>query len=402
MSVTRFERALSRRKREARESGAARVTAEPLPELHGPDPGYIGALVGLLSIGMIMVYSTHAVGGAHDAWSRLGISLGAGGVGMALGLLLPVRFWRKITPWLLFGCFLALASLVWDGNPLAVTTNGATRWIRIPGLPQIQPSEFAKLAFILFAARFLERYGERMKLPTWGVFLSVLGAFAGLIYLEPDLGTAASLLGTAFCMLLAGGAGWKKLFTGAVLAVAVVLTLAWNLPGMSHQRERLESWWNPWAEEYRWDPGYQVVNSWQAMARGGLTGVGLGQSTYKLNNRLPEAETDFIFAIVVEELGLFRALGVLGLFGLLAWRGYAIAARAPDRFSSLIVVGVTSWVAVQSCLNIAVVTGTVPNTGVPLPFISAGGSSLTALMAATGLVVAVSQRTRLPEKRNDH
>jgi cell division protein FtsW len=363
--------------------------AERAVAITAPDWLYIGALVALISVGMIMVYSTTVIDGPQSLmkmaqWIGLGVPV------MLVATRLPMAFWRKLAPWLLLGSFVALASLLLkEANPLAIGAKGAYRWLKVPGLGQVQPSEFAKLAFVLFAARFLERRGQKMRSSDWIAFVLVLGALAGVIYKEPDLGTALVLAGIAFCMLVAAGVSWRVLIQGVLVLALVVGVLAWNT---EHQRARLLSWWNPWAPEHRQEGGYQVIQSFSAMARGGLWGVGLGQSIHKIGNRLPEAHTDFIFAIVAEEMGLLRAAGVLILFGILAWRGYSIAARAPDRYSALVAVGVTSWIAVQSCLNVAVVTGTVPNTGVPLPFISSGGSSLLALMAATGIVIGISRR----------
>ena len=176
-----------------------------------------------------------------------------------------------------------------------------------------------------------------------------------------------------------GGAG--ALVLGAVAgfggAVGAILLLART---KQHQQERLLAWRNPWA--YQDTIGHQIIQSWTAMARGGLWGVGLGQSLQKLGNRLPEAETDFIFSVIVEELGLVGGTAVILLFVLFAWRGFTIALRAPDRYSMLLAAGITTWVAGQAALNVGVVTGTLPNTGIPLPFLSSGGSSLLALMIA--------------------
>lgn len=390
MQHARPDRRPTRRGSNVRELRPPRPPAAAVLELGRPDPGYLVALVALISVGLIMVYSATAA--YHDTADlvKMGVWMMLGIPGLFIASRLPMQFWRKITPVLLVVTFGVLLSLEIPGNPLAVNRNGATRWLGI-GSYTVQPSEVAKLGLVLFSARFLERRGQKMKVRDWLTYLLVLGAFAGVIYKEPDLGTAMCLAGSAFCMLIAAGVDWKKLTAGLAIVAALILTLAWNTP---HQKKRLDSWLNPWAEQYRQDGGYQVIQSWVAMSRGGLMGVGLGQSIHKLGNRLPESETDFIFAIVAEELGMLRAMGVLLLFGLLAWRGYEIAARAPDRYSSLVASGITSWIAVQACLNIAVVTGTVPNTGVPLPFISSGGSSLVTLMVATGIVIGISRRKR--------
>ena len=390
MSTVRPQRSQARRGSNVRDFRPTRPPAEPAFTLDRPDTFYLVALAGLISVGMIMVYSTTAALEGMSTVMKMLMWLAIGVPGMLVAAYTPMNFWRKAAPWLLAVCFVALAGLLLKGfNPLAVEVNGAYRWYRIPGVGQIQPSEVSKFAFILFAAQFLDRRGQKMSGSHWMTFLGVFGAFAGVIYKEPDLGTALVLAGTAFCMLVAAGVRWGTLFKGVLVLAVLVGALAWTT---EHQRERLLSWWNPWTEEHAQNGGYQTVRSMSAMTEGGLTGVGLGRSIYKMNNRLPEAETDFIFAIVAEELGMLRAMGVLGLFALLAWRGYVIAARAPDRYSALVAVGITSWIAVQACLNVSVVTGTVPNTGVPLPFISSGGSSLTALMIATGVVVGISRR----------
>lgn len=398
MSSTRSARPTGRQGG-ARNSASPAVPATVLSRPAGwPDFLYLTVLAALISFGVVMFYGTTAIHGDPLDLVKLGVGLVAGTFLLWVFARVPLPTLRRWGPILLLICVGALLSLKIDGAPWAVTTNGATRWIRLPGGFTIQPSEFTKLAFVLVSAHLLDRWGRRMNangLREWAVFGGILVVLAGLIYKEPDLGTALVLTGTAFCMMIAAGIDLKKLFGLTILLGAVVLLLAWNT---GHQRARLESWWNPWAEEHRQDSGYQIIRSWVAMARGGLMGVGLGQSTMKLDNRLPESETDFIFAIVAEELGLLRAAGVLVLFGILSWRGFSIAARAPDRYSSLVVSGIASWIAVQSCLNIAVATGTVPNTGVPLPFISSGLSSLTALMAGAGLVTGVSMRL-LPAKK---
>ncbi len=362
---------------------------------HAPDGLLLFALLGLLSVGMIMVYSASAAEPeisvtSRMRWFAIGIPF------LLAGVFMPVSWWRKLAPFALIASLIALASLLWDGNPLAVTRNNATRWLGY-GTQTVQPSEFAKLAFILFAAQFLERRGTKMGLfhgySHWARFLVILGGLAVLIYKEPDLGTALVLGGTAFCLMLASGVDWKALIVGIVLATVLVGFAATRV---EHQRERLEAWWNPW--EFHQEQGHQTIQSWKAIARGGWFGVGLGQSLQKLDNRLPEAETDFIFAVIAEEMGLLRAIGVILLFLLFAWRGYTVAARAPDRYTSLLAIGVTSWIAVQSGMNLGVATGTIPNTGVPLPFISSGGSSLVALLLAAGLLVGISRQSLPPQK----
>lgn len=397
MSTLRPSRSAARRGSNVRELRPRSRSATANVVFGSPDIAFILTVLLLFSLGMIMVYSTTAAIHGFEDLKRMLQWIVIGVPGLIIALKIPMTFWRKAAPWLLLLCFVALVSLLLKSkNPLAIEVNGAYRWLGIPEKAQVQPSEFAKLAYILFAARFLEKRGQRMDGSRWLSFLLVLGALAGVIYKEPDLGTAMVIGGTAICMLVVAGVSWKELIAGVVVLAALVGLLAWNTP---HQKERLLAWQNPWDQKYVNEGGYQVVRSLSAISRGGLVGVGMGQSIYKLGDRLPEAETDFIFAIVAEELGLIRALVVMCLFGVLIWRGYTIASRAPDRFCGLVVVGITSWIAVQSVLNLAVVTGTVPNTGVPLPFISKGGSSLTVLLVATGLVINVSRQRLVKEQR---
>jgi len=398
----RLERRVSARSNSAarpqqRQRSATAAAPATEVELHGADVGYLVALGLLVSVGLIMMYSATAVSMTPSDYAKMAAGLIGGGIFMAIGSRATPKQLRRFTPTFLFACVAALFMLfvlqrVWPSAPFIVSVNGATRWIGRPGLLTIQPSEYAKLAFVLFAAQYLDRNGQKMQKSTqgWAGFLAVLVIMAGLIYKEPDLGTALVIAGTAICMLVQAGIGLKRLIAGVLLCGAVVGILAWNTP---HQRERLLSWWNPWSAEYRYEAGHQVIQSLSAMAHGGLTGVGLGKSINKMQDRLPESETDFVFAIVAEELGLVRVVAIIGLFAWLIFAGFGIAARAPDRYTSLVASGITSWLAVQTCLNLAVVTGSVPNTGVPLPFVSSGFSSLTALLAGAGIMTAISKRT---------
>jgi cell division protein FtsW len=355
-----------------------------------PDYAYLLGLFLLFSLGVVMVYSTKAFAGGWAEMKKLGMFILLALVALFVSAFLSERFLRRVTPLALLVSGALLASLYVPGNPFALHLLGATRWLEI-GPITFQPSELAKLAFILFAAGFLEKRGRRMKQKDWIAYLGVLGVLAALIVKQPDLGTTLCLLGIGGGMLVIAGAPWRVLTSLAVVGAIGILLMAWVTP---HQRARLDSWLDPWAPEHIQKDGYQSVQAQVALARGGLTGVGLANSTQKLNDRLPEAESDFIFAIVGEELGLLRAIAVVLVYAFFIWRGCEISARAPDRYSGLIAGGVTAWIGVQTVLNLGVVTGTLPNTGVPLPFLSAGGTALIILMAAAGLVVGVSRRMR--------
>lgn len=358
-------------------------------EPKSPDYAYLLSLFMLFSLGIVMYYSTKAFEGGWESMKKLGLFVILSFVGLFVGAFVPGRLLRKLTwPALLLSAGLML-SLYIPGNPFAMHALGATRWLEFNGGITIQPSELAKFAFILFAAGFLEKRGRQMRAKDWVGYMFVLGILVLLIVMQPDLGTTLCLLGIAGGMLIIGGAPWKLLLPGILIGVVGILGWAWT---NDHQRVRLETWLHPW--EHKQDNGYQNVQAQVAFAKGGLTGVGLANSTQKLGNRLPEAESDFVFAIVGEELGLFRAIGVILVYAFFIWRGFEVTARAPDRYSGLIAAGVTSWIGVQVVLNLGVVTGTLPNTGVPLPFLSAGGTALVIMMTATGLVVGVSRRMR--------
>lgn len=365
------------------------MTPDVKVEPKSPDYAYLLSLFLLFSLGIVMVYSTKAFEGGWAEMKKLGLFIALSLVALFFTAFVPEKLLRKVTPLALILSAGLLASLYVPGNPLALHLLGATRWLEFPGGITLQPSELAKFSFILFAAGFLEKRGRNLRKQDWIKYLGVLGLFAALIVKQPDLGTTLCLLGIAGGMLIIGGASWRIMLPGIIVGASLILVMAWNT---EHQRERLESWLNPW--EHRQDQGYQTVQSEVAFAKGGLTGVGLANSTQKLGDRLPEAESDFIFAIVGEELGLFRAIAVILVYAFFIWRGMEIAARAPDRYSGLIAGGVTAWIGVQTVLNLGVVTGTLPNTGVPLPFLSAGGTALVVMMAAAGLVVGVSRRMR--------
>lgn len=340
---------------------------------------YLLALLGLVSISLVMVFSaTDPREGASGALKQL-VALPV----LLVGWLVPPDRWRRAAPALLVISLLALLGLKVLPAPLVVRVGDSTRftrWYRVPGIGQVQPSEFAKLAYVLFAANLLDRRGRRMAPRDWATLLGVTAAVAGLIYLEPDLGTALVVAGTAVFMLVAAGVRWRPILTLVLAGVVVVTGLAWS---SRHQRERLLAYWNPWAHAQ--EGGHQVIQGWEAMAQGGWFGVGIGRSLRK--DEVPEGDTDFLFAVLTAESGVAGGVLVIGLLGLLVWRGYTVSMARRDRFTALVVAGLTSWIAVQSVLNLGVVTGVLPNTGVPLPFLSRGVSSLAALLLGAGMVL---------------
>jgi cell division protein FtsW len=268
---------------------------------------------------------------------------------------------------------------------------GARRWLGAGPL-QFQPSEFAKFAFIIFMADYLERNQREISSFWRGLLpaLMVLGLFFALIMLEPDLGTSLTLAGTGALMLFAAGAELSHLGGLGLVGAVGVFILARIDP---ERWSRITTFLDPWNPKISQDAGYQIIQALLAFGSGGLFGVGLGRSRQKFFY-LPERHTDMIFAILGEELGLIGSCLVLVLFFAFAWRGYRIAVQAPDRFTSLLAAGVTSLITLQAAMNIAVVTASIPSTGIPLPFLSYGGSSLLITLSGVGILLGVSRYSR--------
>ena len=251
----------------------------------------------------------------------------------------------------------------------------------------IQPSEIAKLTLIAFGATMLAKKGNRLD-DVWHVILPLLPVAAlvcGMVYLQPDLGTTVILAGSLVLLLFSAGVKLRYLLTSTAIAGAAAAALIANSP---YQLARFHSWLHPWA-----DPkgmGWQLTQSLIALGSGGWTGVGLGASRQKWLY-VPNAHTDFIFSILGEELGLIGEIGVLLAFGLLLYGGIRVAARAPDAFGRLLASGVVAWFGLQVVVNLGAVTGLLPITGVPLPMLSYGGSSLVVSLAAVGMLVSIAR-----------
>ncbi|MBV8981228.1 MAG: cell division protein FtsW, partial [Acidimicrobiia bacterium] len=271
---------------------------------------------------------------------------------------------------------------------LGVSVRGSSRWIGT-GQFRIQPSEFAKLAILLFTADVLARRGSKGDVRrALRPVLLVFGCAAVLVMAQPDMGTTLVLSCIVLSLLFVGGVEMRTL--GAVLGIAAGGALLLGLVE-SYRRARLFSFLHPWKDAG--NTGYQIVQSLVGLASGHWTGLGLGASRAKWGF-LPNAYTDFIFAIIGEELGLIGTLLVIGLFVAFAVFGVRTALKAPDRFGALIAAGITAWVVGQALINIGAVIGVLPVTGVPLPFISFGGSSLVITMGAAGILLNVARQTR--------
>ncbi len=265
---------------------------------------------------------------------------------------------------------------------LGVTVNGAERWVRLGPL-QFQPSEAAKLVLVLFIADNLHRSGEVDKTRLRGV-IGVLAAYGGLIYLQPNLGTTIIIFGIAMAMLFAGGMRLLLVIGASALSAAGATALAF---AESYRRDRLLAFRDPWSDPL--DTTYQTLQSLVSVANGGVRGVGIGASRGKYGY-LPEAHNDFIFAITAEEFGLVGGVLIVALYVLFGVSALWVARHA-NRYGALLVVGIGCWILAQAFINIGGVLGVLPITGVPLPFMSAGGTALVVVLVAAGIVVNVSR-----------
>jgi cell division protein FtsW len=255
----------------------------------------------------------------------------------------------------------------------------------------MHPGELAKLAIVVYLAHWLAKRGSKTTSFTEGLlpFLLILGAVVALVYFEPDLGTSAVIALTGLTMFFVAGG---RLAHFALLIPAGLAAVVIGVSTSGYQMQRVQAFLNPWA--YSNDIGHQTVQGLLALGMGGATGIGLGQSVQPSTAiSLPQAQNDFVFALLGQELGFIGAVVVIGLYLLVAYRGIRIALGAPDTFGALLAVGITAWLVIQAFINIGVVVVLVPITGITLPFISAGGSSLLVSFAAIGILLSISRET---------
>jgi len=346
-------------------------------------------VAGLALFGAAMVYSASAMIALRESQSQFTYfykQLAFTVTGLAaMFVVSKVNYRRYEAPWFVYG-FMALTAILLVAVFAFPSINGARRWIRFAGL-SFQPSEMAKLALPLFLAYFLTKneksVGELKE--TVIPCVAALLLFVGLVFVEPDLGTVIVLCAIFSAVYFAAGA--KLLHIASVAAVMVigalgaVLLAPWRV-------QRLMAFLDPFSHSE--DAGYQVVQSLMAIGSGGIAGEGFAQGQAKLFY-LPYPYSDFIFAVVGEELGLIGALAIVLAFGLLLWRGTRAAMNAPDRFGMLLGIGIITGIIVQALFNISVVTSIVPAKGIPLPFISYGGTSVVMTMVAVGVLLNISQ-----------
>lgn len=388
------------RERDARKSSAARgaaAAARRVVPLHatGRRTGYFvwlfAAVVLLALLGLVMVLSASAASALREQGSswyyfeRHAMWLVLGCAAMFVTMRVDYRFWRRMVKPVFLVAVTLLTLVLIPG--VGVTVNGSTRWIALGPFP-LQPSELAKLALVLFCADLLARREDWIPSLLLRPVLVVFGYVAFLLMAQPNLGTtliAAVIVGT---LLFSAGVPIRN-FVPVATAGAVLATVA--AIAEPYRMRRLVGFRDIWSN--RADEGYQTFQSLISISNGGITGVGLGASRGKWGY-LPYAHTDFIFSIIAEELGLVGALTVILLFLAIGVLGMATAAHAPDRFGMLVAMGITAWILVQAFMNIGVALGVLPVTGVPLPFLSSGGSSLIVTLAAFGILMNIARHAR--------
>ena len=345
----------------------------------------------LVIFGLIMVfsasyyYSISRDGNAYSYLLRHGMWGVVGFGAFIFGSLFDYRQYRKIAiPALIFSVLLLILVL----TPLGQTTNGATRWIKL-GPVTLMPGEIAKMGAILFVAWFLSEDTGRIKSLTRGILplLGVAALYGALIIMQPNLSTAITVCGIIIAMMLVAGLKWRYVITAGGIGAAGILGILLFMRD-TYWYSRLTSFTDPFSDPL--NTGYQAVQSLLALGSGGLFGVGLGKSVQK-NLYLPEPQNDFILAIIGEELGFVGVLLLIVLYCLFLWRGMHVAINAPDQFGLLLASGIVLMVAIQVILNIAVVTSSMPPTGINLPFISYGGNALLIFMFAAGVLINISR-----------
>ena len=357
-----------------------------------PDIWFLIILMLLVCYGLVMLFSAGyavALYRRGDAYTYIRPQLlfaAFGAAAMYAASLVDYHIWHKLA-WPIMGISLTLLAIVL----FMPEYNGCKRWIVLPGLGTLQPSEIAKFAVVLVFAHIIALNHDRMGSFAVGVlpFALVLGAVAVLMLLEPHLSGTVLILGIGAVLMFVGGTGLKWFVlagAGGAAAIGAAIIIMPDL--VPYAASRLSSWLDPFADPL--GDGHQTIQSLYAIGSGGAAGLGLGSSRQK-HLFVPEPQNDFIFSILCEELGFVGACAVILLFALLLWRGITLAAHAPDRFGALLVVGFVVQVALQAVLNMAVVTNTIPNTGISLPFFSSGGTSLMMLLGEMGIVLSVSR-----------
>ena len=361
----------------------------------GPDLLIFTAALALLTIGLVMVFSAsapmafHAYGDSlYFAKRQLFWAL-LGTVAMVATMNIDYHFYKRFAASIYILAVGLLGLVLIPG--IGTVAGGARRWIVIGSFVRIQPSEVAKVALIILLAAYVSWAGVRVRHFVLGIVvpMALTAVPFALIVAEPDLGTAVALLAVCVVILFMGGTNIAHLL---LLAPPAAAGLWWLIVKEEYRLRRYLAFLDPWKDPL--DTGWHIIQSLLALGSGGLFGLGLGMSRQKYHY-LPETHTDFIFSILGEELGFMGCTAVIALFFVFAWRGIRAALRAPDRFGQLLCAGLTCMIVLQALINIGVVTSSIPITGISLPLLSAGGSSLTVTMASIGIILNVSRQSNL-------
>ena len=350
----------------------------------------LGAVGTLTLLGLMLVYSGSydlayitQEGNAAYYLTRQLVFLAIGVLAMLLLTRSDYMSWRRWSVLLMGGALILLGIVLLFGSE----RYGAQRTL-LQG--SVQPSEIIKLITVVYIADWLASKGDRLH--DWGYglvpFAVIIGSITGMILLQPDFGTAITIVVTAGAMLFMAGIDWKQMLFALVVAIAAIIIMMLIFP---HTRERLDQYIQGLQDPTK--ASEQMQQAWLAMRMGGFFGVGLGNGLIKVGY-LPLAHTDSIFAVAAIELGLFGIAAVITLYSIIGWRGYRVALYTGNRYGQLLVFGATTLIVVQAVINIAVMTGVMPLTGIPLPFLSYGGSSLVAMLASVGVIQSVYRGTR--------
>ena len=366
-------------------------------EKGGIDLTFMFLVLILLAIGLIMLFSAsyasayYETGNSFYYISRQLLFAIVGIIGMFVVANIDYHILHRFAFLIYIGTVFLLILVLF-----VHTREDARRWIPL-GFTTFQPSELAKFAVVLIFAHLISTNYDKMKDPKYGVwpFLALMGIVVLLMLLEPHLSGTILILSIGIIMMFVGGTDLKWFMIGGLLLAAAVVVIV-LIPGViPYAMSRIQHWRDPWIDPQ--GKGFQTIQSLYAIGSGGLMGVGIGTSRQK-HLYLPEPQNDFIFSVVCEELGFIGATLIILVFVLLIWRGYVIAMRCRDRFGSMLAIGLTTQVGVQTILNIAVVSNTIPNTGISLPFFSSGGTALVMLLAEMGVILSVSRQTNLEKE----
>ncbi|HUJ74540.1 MAG TPA: putative lipid II flippase FtsW [bacterium] len=360
-------------------------------QMQGYDLLLLLTTVLLLLVGTMIIFSASSslsdreFGGSLYFLRHHLLHVASGLAAMVLGMRVPLAWWRRSIPAALLLCFLLLVAVLVPGIGHAV--GGARRWFRLGGV-SIQPTELLKPALIAFLAGYLDRKQEQVRDFLRGMVpgLIVMGAFLLLVLLQPDFGSVVLITVTLLLMIFVGGAKPQHILASVA---GLGLVGVYLMVSRAYRMKRLLAFLNPWDD--RLNTGFQIVQSYLAFGNGGVLGVGLGDSRQKMFF-LPDAHTDFIFSILGEELGLIGVVCVVLLFACFLWRGYRASLAARDDFARYLAYGITTLLALQVVLNLAVVMGLLPTKGLPLPLISYGGSSLVLTLFMTGLLLNIGRK----------